>query len=60
MKASLILTILATLAPILSAKPHQLHHHNHLYRLFHAPGQDLFVRGYADLEEHLPKNQPVS
>ena len=66
MKARQILT-LATLATILllaipttQSKPHNLRtDHSTLYRLFHAPGQDLFVRGYEG-EGQRPENQHVS
>ena len=53
MKASLIATILATSA-VFSAQsqPLQGTDHSTLYRLFHAPGQDLFVRGYVGHEDN--------
>ena len=57
MKASLILIICVTFTVGL---PATRHHHSALYRLFHAPGQDLFVRGYVGNEENQEKNQAVS
>ena len=57
MKASLIATILATSAVLsVHSRPLQETDHSTLYRLFHAPGQDLFVRGYVGHAE----NQIVS
>ena len=53
MKASLIATILATSAVLsVHSRPLQETDHSTLYRLFHAPGQDLFVRGYIGHEEN--------
>ena len=63
MNARQILT-LATLATVATAipiqsKPHHLRtDHSTLYRLFHAPGQDLFVRGYEGQGQR--ENQHVS